>query len=357
MRAGLTTHTHSSGAPLPLPIRVSSGFFVTGLSGNTRIQIFPPRLMWRVMAIRPASIWRAVTQPASSACSPKSPNEIFWPRVASPRRRPRCCFLNFTFFGIIMMRFLLVPQSLLRTAARAGLGHLTLVDPHLHADRAVGRVGRGHTVVDVRLQRVQRQTAVLIPLGARDLGAVQTAADAHLDSFRAEAEGRLHRLLHRAAECDAALELRGDVLRHQLRVELRTLDLLDIDVDLAVDELLQLVAELVDFGSLAADDDPRARRVDVDAHLVRRALDVDLRDSGVREALLEILAKLQIAMQRLGVALAGKPAGVPSLVESEPKSVRVDLLTQDSLRYFRARARPALAAPSRALTALTSSET
>jgi hypothetical protein len=29
-----------------LPIRVSAGFFVIGLSGNTRIQIFPPRFTW-----------------------------------------------------------------------------------------------------------------------------------------------------------------------------------------------------------------------------------------------------------------------------------------------------------------------
>ena len=28
--------------------------------------------------------------------------------MASPRRRPRCCFLNLTFFGIIMMSFLLL---------------------------------------------------------------------------------------------------------------------------------------------------------------------------------------------------------------------------------------------------------
>jgi len=35
---------------------------VIGLSGNIRIQIFPPRLMWRVIAIRAASIWRSVTQ-------------------------------------------------------------------------------------------------------------------------------------------------------------------------------------------------------------------------------------------------------------------------------------------------------
>src|SRR4029079_136583 len=104
----------------------------------------------------------------------------------------------------------------------------------------------------------------------------------------------------------------------ELGVELRTLDLLDVDVDLSVDELLQLVAELVDLSALASDDDARARRIDVDAHLVRRALDVDLRDSGVGETLLQILAQLQIAMQRLGVVLPGTQAGMPRLVAPEP---------------------------------------
>ena len=46
-------------------MRVSAGFWLTGLSGKTLIQTFPPRLIFRVMAIRAASIWRFVTQPAS----------------------------------------------------------------------------------------------------------------------------------------------------------------------------------------------------------------------------------------------------------------------------------------------------
>src|SRR6059058_869624 len=106
------------------------------------------------MAIRAASVWRAVTQPASIACSPKSPNETFAPRVATPRRRPRCCFLNLTFFGIIMMRFLLsyVDCELLRTAAAACLGHLAFEDPHLDADDSVRRLGQGQTVIDVGLE-------------------------------------------------------------------------------------------------------------------------------------------------------------------------------------------------------------
>src|SRR4051812_10381251 len=69
-RPGRTTQTHWSGAPLPLPIRVSCGFLVIGLSGNTRGQIFPPRAMKRVIATRAASIWRAVSQQGSSALSP-----------------------------------------------------------------------------------------------------------------------------------------------------------------------------------------------------------------------------------------------------------------------------------------------
>src|ERR1044071_3101881 len=100
MRPGLTTATQYSGAPLPLPIRVSAGFFVTGLSGNMRIQILPPRLMWRVIAIRAASICRSVIHAGSRLLSPYSPKLISLPRVATPVMRPRICFRCLTFFGI-----------------------------------------------------------------------------------------------------------------------------------------------------------------------------------------------------------------------------------------------------------------
>src|SRR3954462_9920728 len=99
-RPGRTTATHCSGAPLPLPMRVSCGFLVIGLSGNTRTQILPPRLMKRVIATRAASIWRSVSQHGSIALRPYSPNDTSPPRHALPRMRPRCCLRYFTFFGI-----------------------------------------------------------------------------------------------------------------------------------------------------------------------------------------------------------------------------------------------------------------
>src|SRR5262249_49688072 len=53
-RPGSTTATYSSTPPLPLPIRVSSGFLVSGLSGKMRMNSLPMRLVSRWIAIRAA---------------------------------------------------------------------------------------------------------------------------------------------------------------------------------------------------------------------------------------------------------------------------------------------------------------
>src|SRR5262249_31759221 len=166
---GRTTATQPSGAPFPLPMRVSAGFFVNGLSGKMRIQILPPRFTARVMAMRAASICRAVIQPGSRIWRPMSPNASVPPRVALPRMRPRCCFRYLTFEGIIMM------TVLRRLPAVLGLVLLAAVDPGLDPDLSVGRVRLGEAVVDVGLERVEREAALLVPLRAGDLGAVQAS--------------------------------------------------------------------------------------------------------------------------------------------------------------------------------------
>src|SRR4029453_4584476 len=125
MRPGFTTATHSSGLPLPFPIRVSAGFFVTGLAGDRGIQTLPPRLRLRVSATRAASIWRFVTQPGSSALRPNSPNESVEPRYALPRMLPRWALRYLTRLGISM-------AALLRLRRRGRAQHLALEDPHLH---------------------------------------------------------------------------------------------------------------------------------------------------------------------------------------------------------------------------------
>src|SRR5258708_39888674 len=96
-RPGLITHTQPSGEPFPLPMRVSAGFFVYGLSGKALIQTLPPRLILRVIATRAASIWRLGFHPFSSALMPKSPDWTVHLPLASARLPPRCAFRDFVF--------------------------------------------------------------------------------------------------------------------------------------------------------------------------------------------------------------------------------------------------------------------
>src|ERR1700722_18328446 len=90
------------------------------------------------------------------------------------------------------------------------LVNIAAVDPGLDADDSVGGVRLGETVVDVGAQRVQRQTALEIPLGTGNFVAVQAARYANLDALATEAQRGVDRLAHGPAEADALLELQRD---------------------------------------------------------------------------------------------------------------------------------------------------
>ena len=207
---------------------------------------------------------------------------------------------------------------------------VALVDPALDADLPVRRAGLGEAVVDVGLERVERQAPLLVPLRARDLGAVEAAGAADLDPLGAEAEGRLHPLLHRPAERDPALELHRDRLGDELGVRLGALDLDDVDVDVLAETPLEPVAELVDGRALLPDDDAGTGGHDVDLELVP-ALDLDLGDGRVREVALELGPQLQVVVEEAEVVLLGVPARVPGPVVADAEPVRMNLLTHRRL--------------------------
>src|SRR5215813_12650954 len=69
--------------------------------------------------------------------------------------------------------------------------NVAAIDPNLHADHAVGRARFREAVLDVGAQRMQRQTALQVPLRARDFVSVQPARAAHLDALAAEAQRRV----------------------------------------------------------------------------------------------------------------------------------------------------------------------
>src|SRR5882762_3406616 len=196
-----------------------------------------------------------------------------------------------------------------------------LVDPALHANDAVGGVSLSETEIDVRAQGLQRQTALQVPFFASDFRAVQPAGHAHLDAFAAEAQRGVHRFTHRAAKRHPLFKLQRDGFSHQLRVQLRAVHFLNIDVHFPLRALLHFLLELVDFRALAADDDAGPRGVNAHYQLVGGTLDIDGADARALEALFQFTAQLHILVQQVSVIAVSVPARLPRLVVAEPESV------------------------------------
>src|SRR6185437_1286670 len=118
--------------------------------------------------------------------NPYSPNASPPPRHAFPVRRPRCCFLYFTFLGINMMSCPCPLRFGAGTALSALRNAFALINPALHSDQSIGRMRLGRAVINIRAQRLQRQPPLQIPFLARDFGSVQPPGDAHLDPIASE---------------------------------------------------------------------------------------------------------------------------------------------------------------------------
>src|SRR5690606_27434659 len=258
------------------------------------------------------------------------------PRIGARLRRRPLARLRRRLLGALRLRRRLGRRRCAGGARRGALGvrlreHLALVDPHLDADHAVGRLRLAEAVVDVGAQRVQRHPALAVPLGARDLDAVQPSGAHDLDALRPQAHGVLHRALHGAAEHDALLELLGDGVGDELRVDLRLADLLDVDVHLLhAHQLPQLGLERLDLLALLADHDPGPGGEAGAAGVPGPALDEHAPDQGVRELALEVLAHLDVLGEhRREVAAVRVPARTPVPVDGEPESDGVDFLTHE----------------------------
>src|SRR5438132_7325570 len=138
---GLMTAAQNSGSPFPLPMRVSAGMAVTDLCGNTRMYSRPSPRTKCVAVMRPDSMASALSQPPSRDCRPKSPNVTELPRVALPFTLPRWLFRNFTRLGISGI------------AALLGVLIVSVINPDLDANIALGGVGLGEAEINLGPQR------------------------------------------------------------------------------------------------------------------------------------------------------------------------------------------------------------
>src|SRR5579862_654994 len=102
---------------------------------------------------------------------------------------------------------------------------------------------------------------------------------------------------------------------------------LDVDKDLARRTLLQIALQLVDFCALAPDNNSRPRRLNDDAQLVARALDLDSAYARRLQLLAQLFFQLDVFEQQLVVITLHKPPRLPRLGIAEAKTIRMDFLS------------------------------
>src|SRR5438309_4193918 len=218
-------------------------------------------------------------------------------------------------------------RARLRDLPRGGLD-LALVDPRLHADRAVRRLRGGTSELDIAAERVQRDAPLALPLASAHLGASEATGDRDANALRARLHRALHGLLQDLAEGHAPLELLRDVLGDEVGVELRVADLEDVHLDHLAGHLSEDLPELLDLRATLTDHDARFGRLDRHGDLVRRALDVDARDRRVAEPSADGVADPDVLFEEHRVVLlVREPLRVPRLRETEAEPDRMRFLT------------------------------
>src|SRR6185295_6846261 len=156
-----------------------------------------------------------------------------------------------------------------------------------------------------------------------------------LDPLGAGAHRRGERALHRAPEADAVLQLLGNRLGDELRVELRPLDLVDVDVDVLARDRVQFLAKRVDLDPGLADHDARAGGEDVDRDPLLVLADQDVGEAGVAELRVDVVADPDVLEDvRRELLLPHVPVGLPVVDDADPQAAGVHLLAHQATASF-----------------------
>ena len=168
----------------------------------------------------------------------------------------------------------------------------------------------------------------MVLFAAGDFRAAQTAGHLGLNALGTQLHAAANTALHGAAERNPALQLRGDVLGHQLGVQVGLPHFHNIDNDGLPEHLLALQAQLLNFRAALADNHAGLCAVDVDANLRGVALNLNLRDACGVQLLLQRFAQVVIFHQDVAkLIVLGKPAGVPVFDNTHTETVGIHFLT------------------------------
>ena len=193
------------------------------------------------------------------------------------------------------------------------------------------------------MKRRERNRAFARIKRAAHFRATETTSEEDANTLCAVLHRALRAHLEHATVVRALLELLGDALSDQLRVEVSVLDFDDLDDDLAAREGLQVLRQGFDTRATRTDNHAGARALEDDGELIARTLDEDVAHGRERrraiEALVDVLTDLVVLNEeRSEERLWCEPARAVSFGDTDAETEWMDLLSHSESPRLRPRA-------------------
>src|SRR5258708_1147475 len=192
--------------------------------------------------------------------------------------------------------------------------YFPFTDPYLDTDLSVNGQREYIGIIDVHTKGMQRGPTLLDLFRTGDFSATQTTGNLDLDPFRTHTQGRSDRHLYSAFVIDTILDLTGNGISYDVRIQLRATDLQDIDLDIVLTrQLLQLFFDTVHFTTTFTDDDTRLGSMDRHDQLIQRTFNNDLGNSTFIDTGIQVSPDLIVLDQLEGIIFfAAVPVGFPT---------------------------------------------
>jgi len=185
-------------------------------------------------------------------------------------------------------------------------------NPHLDTDTTISGMGLRIRVVNICPEGMQRSTPLFEVLAACNFCTANATRDRDLDALGASTHGGGNSILDSTAILNTTLNLLGDVLCHKHSIHLRTLHFADVNLDILAGQFLELLTEFVDLGACTTNNQTRTGSINRDGEEFEGSLNIDFRDTGFRQASVEVLANLIILNKLLLKLSSTEPARIPS---------------------------------------------
>ena len=174
---------------------------------------------------------------------------------------------------------------------------------------------------------MKRGTAFFVHLFACHFSTIQTTGNLNLDTFSTHTHGRSDSLLNGTTISNLTFELTSNLRTYDDCIQLRTLHLVDVDLNILLDDFLKFLFQFVNFLSTLTDNETGASSADSNSYKFKSTFNNDTGDTSVGKTGIQILSDFAIFEDSVTVVFTTIPVGIPTANNAEAVTNWINFLS------------------------------